>query len=59
MFKLLLALLDELYGSKPPGIEPNSVPLARMKFMPRLDAAFVEAYSTPSTDVDKDSDFSM
>jgi hypothetical protein len=59
MFKLLLALIDELYGSKPAGIEPNSLPLARMKFMPRLDAAFAEKYSTPSTGVDKESNFSL
>lgn len=57
MFKLLLALLDELFASKAPGIEPNSMPLERVKFMPRLDAAFVAMYSTPSADADSESYF--
>lgn len=40
MFKLLLALLNELFAAKPPGIAANSKPLPIVQFMPKLDTAF-------------------
>ena len=40
MFKLLLALLNELFASKPPGIAAHSKPLPMVQFMPKLDTTF-------------------
>ena len=40
MFKLLLAILNELFASKPPGVAAHSKPLPIVQFMPKLDTMF-------------------